>query len=98
MQRDSGLAERVCQQKEPLPLTEAELLPHLNATVDQLQEAEVLLKQHGLDPHHRPLVALNAGAIHTPSRMMTVGAFGSVSRDTENERSPRWSTARPPPI
>lgn len=73
------LAERVCQQKEPPPLTEAELLPHLNATIDQLQEAEVLLKQHGLDPHQRPLVALNAGATNSRAKCWPADRFAALA-------------------
>jgi heptosyltransferase II len=73
------LAERVYERKEPVPLAAAELLPQINASVDQLQEAEVLLKQHGLDPHQRPLVALNAGATNSRAKCWPEERFAALA-------------------
>lgn len=72
------LAERSYLHHEPPPLTAPELLPHLNASVDQLQEAEVLLKQCELDPHRHPLVVLNAGATNSRAKCWPEERFAAL--------------------
>lgn len=72
------LAERVCTGAEPRPPAAADLLPKLFASVDQLQEAEMLLRQHKLDPQRRPLIALNAGATNSRAKCWPAERFAAL--------------------
>ena len=73
------LAEAVYLQKDTPPLIAAELLPHLNASVDQLQQAEVLLKQQHRDPQQHPLVVLNAGATNSRAKCWPEANFAALA-------------------
>ena len=72
------LAERVCGVAEPFSSTTAELLPELVAGADQLREAEMLLRQYGLDWQQRPLVALNTGATNSRAKCWPVERFAAL--------------------
>ena len=73
------LAERVCLGQAIAPITDADLLPKLNASIDQMQAAEVLLRQQGLDAHHPPLIALNAGATNSQAKCWPVERFAALA-------------------
>jgi heptosyltransferase-2 len=72
------LAERVCLGTEPGAPAADELLPELVASVDQLQEAELLLRQYQVDLRQRPLVALNTGATNSRAKCWPVERFAAL--------------------
>ena len=76
------LAERVCLAQATVPLTPADLLPKLNASIDQMQEAEVLLRQQGVEVQHpnaKPLIVLNAGATNSRAKCWPEDRFAALA-------------------
>ncbi len=74
-----ALAERVCTGQTAAPLSASDLLPKLNASIDQMQEAEVLLRQQGLDAKHHPVIALNAGATNSLAKCWPAERFAALA-------------------
>lgn len=74
-----ALAERVGKGQAAAPLTSPELLPKLNASIDQMQEAEVLLRQQGVDSKHHPVIALNAGATNSRAKCWPEERFAALA-------------------
>ncbi len=74
-----ALAERVCKGHSATPLTPPDLLPKLNASIDQMQEAEVLLRQQGIDMPHHPLIVLNAGATNSQAKCWPEARFAALA-------------------
>lgn len=79
------LAERLYTRRAPAALTPAELLPKLNATIDQMQEAEVLLRQQGITVSpvpakgREPLIALNASATNSRAKCWPEERFAALA-------------------
>lgn len=74
-----ALAERVCTGQTPTPLTPPDLLPKLNASIDQMQEAEVLLRQQGVASTHHPVIVLNAGATNSHAKCWPEERFAALA-------------------
>lgn len=73
------LAERVCLGQSNAPLMPPDLLPKLNASIDQMQEAEVLLRQQGVEPHGKVLIVLNAGATNSRAKCWPENRFAALA-------------------
>lgn len=73
------LAERVCLGQTTTPLTPPDLLPKLNASIDQMQEAEVLLRRQGIEAPRQPLIALNAGATNSRAKCWPEDRFAALA-------------------
>jgi heptosyltransferase II len=76
------LAEQVCLAPPTIPLTPLDFLPKLNASIDQMQEAEMLLRQQGVEvqhPHSKPLIALNAGATNSHAKCWPEERFAALA-------------------
>lgn len=76
------LAEQVCLGQSTTPLQAPDLMPKLNAGIDQMQEAEMLLRQQGVEvqhPHAKPLIALNAGATNSRAKCWPEERFAALA-------------------
>jgi heptosyltransferase II len=73
------LAERLYPGNPATPLVPSDLLPTLHANIDQMQEAEVLLRQQGIETPRHPLIALNAGATNSRAKCWPEDRFAALA-------------------